>query len=230
MVSLLMENNAEAKYESGEFEAGKYKWKLVLYPKGNKSKKVTKDHISLYLAISNTSSLGFGWEVYAVFRLFLLDQNNDQFLILQDALGKERRFHGLKLEWGFDQFIPHKVFKDEANGYLVEDTFSSMFGRLKTFQSWDQNVKNQKYSLLEITNDSSVKSIHAEFKLSILDPIRAKHITVIDKAWFTASGWGRSKFAELGYLNQTCNGFVVKDVDVDVVQGEVIVLGILKSM
>ena len=39
-----------------------------------------------------------------------------------DAMGKERRFHVLKLEWGFDQFIPLEEFNDASNGYLVEDT------------------------------------------------------------------------------------------------------------
>ncbi|KAK9215032.1 hypothetical protein WN944_007035 [Citrus x changshan-huyou] len=117
--SLLAEKAVEVKYESAAFEAGGYKWKLVLYPNGNESKNV-KDHISLYLAMADTNSLNFGWEVYAVFRLFLLDQNQDNYLVVQDA--KERRFNGLKLEWGFDQFISHKAFKEASNGYLVEDT------------------------------------------------------------------------------------------------------------
>ncbi|ESR32503.1 hypothetical protein CICLE_v10005327mg [Citrus x clementina] len=118
--SLLLKNSVE-KYETGDFEAGGYKWKLVLYPAGNKSKNV-KEHISVYLAMANTSSLQLGWEVYAVFRLFLLDQNKDNFLILQDAMGAERRFHRLKCEWGFDEFIPIKAFNDASNGFLLEDT------------------------------------------------------------------------------------------------------------
>lgn len=56
--------------------------KLVVYPNVNKSKNV-KEHISLYLAMAHTSSLQLGWEVYAVCRLFLLDQNKDNFLILE---------------------------------------------------------------------------------------------------------------------------------------------------
>ncbi|KAH9687456.1 TRAF-like family protein [Citrus sinensis] len=118
--SSLVENNVE-NCESLEFDAGGYKWKLVVYPNGNKKKNV-KDHISLYLAMVDTSSLGLGWEVYVIFRLFVLDQNKDEFLILQDAMGKERRFHVLKLEWGFDQFIPLEEFNDASNGYLVGDT------------------------------------------------------------------------------------------------------------
>ncbi|KDO39780.1 hypothetical protein CISIN_1g046711mg, partial [Citrus sinensis] len=38
------------------------------------------------------------------------------------ALGKERRFNGLKLQWGLDQFIPLEAFNDSTNGYLVKDT------------------------------------------------------------------------------------------------------------
>ncbi|KAH7573323.1 hypothetical protein JRO89_XS03G0116800 [Xanthoceras sorbifolium] len=119
LFSLLVENAVE-KYESAEFEAGGYKWRLVLYPNGNKSKNV-KDHISLYLTLANTSSLPLGWEVYAVFRLFLLDQSKDNYLTIQDATGKESHFHELKLECGFDHFVPLKEFNDASNGYLVED-------------------------------------------------------------------------------------------------------------
>ena len=28
----------------------------------------------------------------------------------------------MKLEWGFDQFIPLKIFNDDGNGFLVDDT------------------------------------------------------------------------------------------------------------
>ncbi|KAK2650733.1 hypothetical protein Ddye_018222 [Dipteronia dyeriana] len=93
LFSILVSTSGQ-KYESAEFEAGGYR-KLVLHPNGNKSKNV-KDHLSLYLAMSNTSSLRLGWEVYAVFRVFfLLDQN---------------------------KFLPLKAFNDASNGYLVEDT------------------------------------------------------------------------------------------------------------
>ena len=35
---------------------------------------------------------------------------------------KERRFRGIKLEWGYDKVIPLKTFKDASNEYLVDDT------------------------------------------------------------------------------------------------------------
>ncbi|KAI4335061.1 hypothetical protein L6164_013743 [Bauhinia variegata] len=117
----LLEKISTGRYESGTFQAGGYNWKLIFYPKGKKSKNV-KEHISLYLALEGTSSLRPGWEVYATFRLFLLDQNNDKYLVVQDSVGKERRFHKMKSEWGFDEFIPLSTFNEDSNGYLVDDT------------------------------------------------------------------------------------------------------------
>ncbi|GAV71632.1 MATH domain-containing protein [Cephalotus follicularis] len=155
--SLLTKNTIE-KYESADFEAGGYKWKLVLYPNGNQNK-IATEHISFYLAMADTSSLRSGWEVYAVVRLFLLDQNQDSYLILQDAMGKERRFHQLKLEWGFDQFIPIKAFNDAGNGYLVNDT--CVFGA-EVFVSKERGIGN------------------GECLSMIKDPISSKHVWKIE--------------------------------------------------
>ncbi|CAB4293035.1 unnamed protein product [Prunus armeniaca] len=118
-LSLLAKNSLE-KYESGDFEAG---GKLVFYPNGNKSRNV-KDHISLYLVMSGANATHISREVYAVFRLFLLDQNKGNYLVLQEQ--NERRFHGMKLNWGFDQFLSQKVFTEASNGFLLDDT--SVFG------------------------------------------------------------------------------------------------------
>nr|XP_043606469.1 uncharacterized protein LOC122578551 [Erigeron canadensis] len=115
--SLLTKQNVE-RYESGEFEAGGYKWKLVIHPNGNKNKNAA-DFLSVYLAMASPTSLPPGWEVYATFRVFLLDQNNDNYLKLEGNNG--RRFHRLRTEWGFDKFISLKEFNDPSNGYLVGD-------------------------------------------------------------------------------------------------------------
>ncbi|XP_057734010.1 uncharacterized protein LOC130949224 [Arachis stenosperma] len=120
LFSLLAKNSIE-KYVSEKFEAGGYKWKLVLHPSGNKGKNI-KDHVSLYLALDEASLPHPAWEIYANFRLFLLDQNTDNYLVVQDATGKERRFYKMKAEWGFDKFITLKEFNDASKGYLVDDT------------------------------------------------------------------------------------------------------------
>ncbi|KAF8039002.1 hypothetical protein BT93_B1525 [Corymbia citriodora subsp. variegata] len=119
-LSLLSKHSLD-KYETRVFQAGGYKWNLVLYPNGNKSKNV-KEHVSLYLSMAETSSLPSGWEVHALVRFFLLDQDKDSYLIIQDSMRKEWRFHRMKLECGFDQLMPLKTFSDVQNGYLMDDT------------------------------------------------------------------------------------------------------------
>ncbi|XP_010265553.1 PREDICTED: probable inactive serine/threonine-protein kinase fnkC [Nelumbo nucifera] len=109
------------KYVSGDFEAGGYKWKLVLYPNGNKNRN-GNDHISLYLAISEANSLPPGWKVNVLLRLFIFDQLQDRYLTLQDGNGMANRFHSMMTEWGFARFICLDVFNDPANGYLIDDT------------------------------------------------------------------------------------------------------------
>ncbi|XP_031098951.1 uncharacterized protein LOC116002908 [Ipomoea triloba] len=121
-VSLLTEYNVK-KCSSAEFEAGGYKWKLIFYPNGNKRNHVT-DHISVHLALmADTRSRGFqpGWEVHAVFRLFLLDRNNDTYLVIRDVQEKGRRFRATRTEWGFDRVIPVGTFNDPSYGYVVDD-------------------------------------------------------------------------------------------------------------
>ncbi|KAG5526279.1 hypothetical protein RHGRI_032530 [Rhododendron griersonianum] len=113
-----MVNNKVEDYESGVFEVGGYKWKLSLYPNGNKKRNVT-DHISLYLRIADTEALPPGWEVNVSFKLFVFDHIQDKYLTIQD--GEIQRFHWMKTQWGFDKFLPLDTFNDVTNGYLLDD-------------------------------------------------------------------------------------------------------------
>ncbi|KAH9753467.1 TRAF-like family protein [Citrus sinensis] len=230
---VLAEKAVEEKYESGAFEAGGYKWQLVLYPNGNESKNV-KDHISLYLAMADK---------FTYFRL-------------GNAIGKERRFNGLKLEWGFDQFIPLKAFNDASNGYLVEDT-CVLGAEVENFSKLDKGRQesqvfcagNQKWkielhpmgtgvgagdhlSLFLALGDSTVESVkvYAEFTLRILDQVGAKHRSFQAKYWFRrpSDGWGWPRFVSLSKLNEPGTGFLVNDACV--VEAEVTVLGIFKPL
>lgn len=38
-----------------------------------------------------------------------------------DKEEKTRRFRAMKLEWGYDRFIPFTLFNNPSNGYLVDD-------------------------------------------------------------------------------------------------------------
>ncbi|KAG8366331.1 hypothetical protein BUALT_Bualt17G0068700 [Buddleja alternifolia] len=114
--SLLSDNGID-KYETTDFVAGDYKWRLIIYPDRRDSEN-KGDHVSVYLAMANTSSLPATWEVNAVFSIFLLNQKLDNFLSVR---GRARRFHALHPEWGFSKFISKKSLTDPSNGYLVDD-------------------------------------------------------------------------------------------------------------
>lgn len=59
--------------------------KLIIHPTGNKSKRIG-EYISAYLAMSEVNSLPPGWEVFAIFRIFLLDQHKDNYLKLEGLI------------------------------------------------------------------------------------------------------------------------------------------------
>ena len=96
------------KYNSGDFEAGGYKWwvsfessfplflllfllkikillhlqEIVSLPNGNE-KSVGEGHISLYLEISEIEKLPVGWEVTVIFKLFVYNHIHEKYLTVQ---------------------------------------------------------------------------------------------------------------------------------------------------
>ncbi|KAL8048878.1 hypothetical protein ABFX02_07G095700 [Erythranthe guttata] len=112
-----------AKFETKEFVAGEYRWKLIIHPNGDNTVEKDKDYVSVYLAMANTSSLPASWEVNVVFSIFLFDQISANYLC---SLGITRRFLPMKSQWGFSKFISKKVMSEPSNGYLLDDT--SVFG------------------------------------------------------------------------------------------------------
>ncbi|XP_052170030.1 MATH domain and coiled-coil domain-containing protein At3g58370-like [Diospyros lotus] len=106
------------KYSSDTFDVGDYKWRLKIYPRGNKDRG-GQGHISIFLTLANTSSLPVGWELHAMFNFFVYDQHRDKYFSLPD--NQVRRFHVMKTEWGEAKFVELQVFNDSSNGYLIDD-------------------------------------------------------------------------------------------------------------
>ncbi|KAM7478982.1 hypothetical protein LguiA_027195 [Lonicera macranthoides] len=106
------------RYESSLFESGGHKWRLCLYPSGRQH---GKNHLSLYVAIAETESLPAGWEVFARFKMFVFNKEEDEYYTIREEEDREWRYHDLKKEWGFEELIPRDEFEDESNGYLVDD-------------------------------------------------------------------------------------------------------------
>ncbi|KAI3459817.1 hypothetical protein Pfo_016480 [Paulownia fortunei] len=140
--SLLSEYGIQ-KYESREFVAGDYKWRLIICPDEHESKNDGK-HISVYLAMAGTSSLPVDWEVNAIFSFFLFNHISDKYLCFR---GKMRRFHAMKPKWGFSKLISKKSLTDQSNGYLVDD--NCVFGA-EVFVNKSQRVIEY-VSLLKVT-------------------------------------------------------------------------------
>ncbi|XAR58461.1 Ubiquitinyl hydrolase 1 [Bertholletia excelsa] len=109
------------KYSSEAFEAEGYKWKLLIYPNGYKSR--GEGHISMVLSLEETSSLPVDWEVNTVFNFFILDRIHNKYVTFSgSSCLRICRFHATKSEWGVAKFIDLETFTDPLYGYLVDDT------------------------------------------------------------------------------------------------------------
>ncbi|CAL9222399.1 unnamed protein product [Arabidopsis halleri] len=108
-------------YESSVFEAGGYKWRLVLYVNGNQNDG-GNNHISLYVRIEETESLPRGWEVNVELKLFVYNGKQRKYLTVTDGIVK--RYNDAKKEWGYGKLIPLSTFLDTNQGYLEQDTAS----------------------------------------------------------------------------------------------------------
>ncbi|KAK2650720.1 hypothetical protein Ddye_018209 [Dipteronia dyeriana] len=208
--SLLSKAQGE-KYESGIFDAAGYKWKLILYPNGNK--KCDGDgHISLYLAIDQSNYFpNNNWSIRVNFKLFLLNQINGKHLYIQDAKGVVKRFDKLTTVWGFDQLLSLEKFNDPTNGYLVttvvhlEQKFSlfNLILAKKKFFLWmlwlyplghgpaKRKALSLYLKLADWENFSPRRSVYAEFTMRILDHRGIKNVekTVTDISETGKEGW-----------------------------------------
>ncbi|XP_057793916.1 uncharacterized protein LOC131010417 [Salvia miltiorrhiza] len=100
------------KYESRTFEAGGYKWKLIIYPDGE------NDYLSVYFSIVDAESLPEGWEVNAIFAFFVHNQLMDNYLCFR---GTTRRFNSVIQKRGFSKLMSKKSLMDPSKGYVVDD-------------------------------------------------------------------------------------------------------------
>ncbi|KAK4856746.1 hypothetical protein QYF36_020708 [Acer negundo] len=205
LFSLLVKNAVE-KYESAEFEAGGYKWKLVLYPNGNKSKNV-KDHISLYLTLADTSSLPP--EVFVTKERGRLKE--ECLSMIKDTSSIDKDTSSIKHAWKIENFS-----KLNAESYFSE-AFSAggHKWKIKLYPKGMHHLGGNHLSLflalVDFTPDSKV---YTDFTLRILDQLQDKHISFKDNHCFTASmyDWGWRNFVTCSYFKDPGNGCLVKDI------------------
>ncbi|KAL3641579.1 hypothetical protein CASFOL_012394 [Castilleja foliolosa] len=167
----LLDKHGINKLETREFKAtGDYMWRLVIYPNGHGSGNdddKAADYVSVYLAITNTTALPLNWEVNATFSICLFNHFSGNYVY---SLGRARRFHALKQEWGFMKFMSKKDFTDPSNGYLIDD--KCVFGA--------EVLVNENKAVIECLSLKNVDKelpYKQEFKISNFSTLKAKWVS-----------------------------------------------------
>nr|DAD47220.1 TPA_asm: hypothetical protein HUJ06_017157 [Nelumbo nucifera] len=102
------------KHYSEIFIVGGYKWRVLIFPKGN-----NVDHLSMYLDVADSASLPYGWSRYAQFSLAVINQIHNKYTVRKDT---QHQFNARESDWGFTSFMPLSELYDPSRGYLVNDT------------------------------------------------------------------------------------------------------------
>lgn len=102
------------KLYSDTFYVGGYKWRVLIFPKGN-----NVDHLSMYLDVADSATLPYGWSRYAQFSLSVVNQIHNKFTVRKDT---QHQFNARESDWGFTSFMPLSELYDPGRGYLVNDT------------------------------------------------------------------------------------------------------------
>ncbi|OIT27667.1 ubiquitin carboxyl-terminal hydrolase 12 [Nicotiana attenuata] len=64
------------KLYSEVFSVGSYKWRVLIFPKGN-----NVDCLSMYLDVADSATLPYGWSRYAQFSLAVVNQVNPKYTV-----------------------------------------------------------------------------------------------------------------------------------------------------
>ncbi|XP_062173883.1 ubiquitin C-terminal hydrolase 12-like isoform X3 [Alnus glutinosa] len=102
------------KLYSDIFLVGGYKWRILIFPKGN-----NVDHLSMYLDVADSTTLPYGWSRYAQFSLSVVNQIHNKYSIRKET---QHQFNARESDWGFTSFMPLGELYDPGRGYLVNDT------------------------------------------------------------------------------------------------------------
>ncbi|KAL3641546.1 hypothetical protein CASFOL_012361 [Castilleja foliolosa] len=148
--------------------------RLVIYPNGHGTGRDDEGYVCVYLAIVGTDELPSNWEVNATFSICLFNHFSGNYIY---SLGRGRRFHDLKKEWGFMKFISKKDLTDPSNGYIVND--KCVFGA--------EVLVNENKAVTECMSLTSIVDIYSykqEFKLTNLSTLKEKWTS----EEFTAAG------------------------------------------
>ncbi|EPS70293.1 hypothetical protein M569_04467, partial [Genlisea aurea] len=102
------------KLYSDVFVVGGYKWRVLIFPKGN-----NVEYLSMYLDVADSVTLPHGWSRYAHFSLAVVNQFCPKYSTKRDT---KHQFNHKESDWGFTSFMPLSDLYDPSRGYIVNDT------------------------------------------------------------------------------------------------------------
>ncbi|CAF2115328.1 unnamed protein product [Brassica napus] len=110
---------SDHKFQSRKFSSGGYKWRLIVYPKGNQ-KDNGSGFISMYVEIDSKSLMVFTppTEIFAELHFFVYNKKENKYFTIQDV--EVKRFNALRTVWGLVQVLPYDTFNNPENGYVFE--------------------------------------------------------------------------------------------------------------
>ncbi|KAK8953543.1 Ubiquitin carboxyl-terminal hydrolase 13 [Platanthera guangdongensis] len=125
------------KLYSDVFTVGGYKWRILIFPKGN-----NVDHLSMYLDVADSTTLPYGWSRNAQFSLAVRNQIQSEFTIRKDT---QHQFNSRESDWGFTSFMPLGDLYDPSRGFLVNDTcvIGAEVVIRRVFDQWNYDSKKE---------------------------------------------------------------------------------------
>ncbi|CAL1370860.1 unnamed protein product [Linum trigynum] len=101
---------------SDTFLAGGRKWRISVFPKGNKV-----DSLSIYLEFADSEKMPIGWSVPADFSFILVAPFVPSSSVRKCTI---HNFNRKEDDWGFTTFVPLSELRDPLRGFLVNDTLT----------------------------------------------------------------------------------------------------------
>ncbi|XWS65388.1 hypothetical protein CRYUN_Cryun05aG0108600 [Craigia yunnanensis] len=149
----------DEKHYSEIFYVGGNKWRLLIFPKGNRPKGV--DHFSIYVDVADSATLPYGWSRYAQFRITVVNQINRKSSITEAT---RHEFKAKENDWGFTSFLPLSELHDPKRGYLVNDACL-----VEVDISTDRNIDLESHELIVEAASDKLKSKEADCGKAAID-------------------------------------------------------------
>ncbi|KAL5787482.1 hypothetical protein ACOSP7_004431 [Xanthoceras sorbifolium] len=209
----------DERYETGSFDAGGYKWKLILYPHGNKACE-GKDHISLYLKTNKYLTIQDAKGAVSIF--------GGEVLVIQPSSGSEETIKMVKeldertYTWSITNFS-----KSEKSQYSVEFSIGGRKWKLQLYPKGNKSKKGKSLSLyLWLADWESVepkRKVYAKYKLRVLLLIIQFTQYKPASKWFDSkTGRGYHDFIPLEDIYELSNGYLKNDTLIVEVEFDII--------